>query len=144
MSTTPKKKSSTSTKKEKQKSTLNKLLSCSFRIYEAGKETRVDAVEKEAARRVEVIYADAGSVIPKDLSKDSYNRNRAYACAKEPDAAYFLGAEVLMCSAGVAMPEPGMGLTTPLSGTGILISSGEPGMISGARPGMWMRLAMFW
>jgi hypothetical protein len=37
-------------------------------------------------------------------------------------------------SAGV--PRPERGLTTPDGGTGILMSSGEPGIMSGARPGM--------
>lgn len=45
-------------------------------------------------------------------------------------------------SAGV--PSPDIGLKVPLGGTGILMSSGEPGTISGATPGMKMRLASFW
>jgi len=45
--------------------------------------------------------------------------------------------------AGVPSPDPGIGLTKPLGGTGILISSGEEGMISGARPGISICLASF-
>jgi len=45
-------------------------------------------------------------------------------------------------SAGVPIPD--IGLRVPLGGTGILISSGEPGIISGARPEIMMRLASFW
>ena len=37
-------------------------------------------------------------------------------------------------SAGV--PRPDRGESVPLGGTGIRISSGDPGIISGARPGM--------
>lgn len=47
-------------------------------------------------------------------------------------------------SAGVPIPEPGNGLTSPLGGTGILMSSGEPGMILEGTPEMLMRLASFW
>jgi len=45
-------------------------------------------------------------------------------------------------SAGV--PSPDIGLTVPLGGTGIRISSGEAGMISGFNPGMYIRFASFW
>lgn len=45
-------------------------------------------------------------------------------------------------SAGVPIPD--MGLRVPLGGTGILMSSGEPGIMSGARSGILMRLASFW
>jgi hypothetical protein len=41
---------------------------------------------------------------------------------------------------GVPMP-PGKGLTVPLGGTGILISSGLPGTMESGRPGILMRLA---
>jgi hypothetical protein len=44
-------------------------------------------------------------------------------------------------SAGVPMPD--IGETTPLGGTGIFKSSGEPGIISAGRPGIWMRFASF-
>jgi hypothetical protein len=44
-------------------------------------------------------------------------------------------------SAGVPMPDNGE--TTPLGGTGILISSGEPGTISCGSPGIWIRFASF-
>jgi hypothetical protein len=45
-------------------------------------------------------------------------------------------------SAGV--PSPDNGLTNPLGGTGMRISSGEPGIISGWMSGILMRLASFW
>ena len=51
------------------------------------------------------------------------------------------GKSGLTCSAGVTMPESGE--TTPLGGTGIRISSGEPGTISCESPGMGMRFASF-
>lgn len=54
-------------------------------------------------------------------------------------------------SIGVAIPDtiagvpiPDNGLTNPLGGTGILISSGEPGIKAGATPGTLIRLASFW
>lgn len=43
---------------------------------------------------------------------------------------------------GVIMPEGrGEGVTKPEGGTGMAMSSGEPGTILSGRPGMWMRLA---
>lgn len=45
-------------------------------------------------------------------------------------------------SAGV--PSPSIGEAIPLGGTGILISSGEPGTISSARSGMGIRFPSFW
>jgi hypothetical protein len=45
-------------------------------------------------------------------------------------------------SAGVPIPDKG--LTKPLGGTGMRMSSGEPGIISGMMSGIWMRLASFW
>jgi hypothetical protein len=44
-------------------------------------------------------------------------------------------------SAGV--PRPDRGDTKPLGGTGILMSSGDPGMRASGRPGMKIRLASF-
>lgn len=47
---------------------------------------------------------------------------------------------VLAPSCGLPSP-PGIGVTIPLGGTGILISSGEAGIISGGRSGILMRFA---
>jgi hypothetical protein len=41
------------------------------------------------------------------------------------------------------VPIPDKGLTRPLEGTGILISSGDPGMIFSATPGIIIRFASF-
>ena len=41
------------------------------------------------------------------------------------------------------VPSPDRGLTKPLGGTGMRISSGEPGIIEGLRSGTWIRLASF-
>lgn len=41
------------------------------------------------------------------------------------------------------LPRPCMGETTPLGGTGIFKSSGEAGMISSGRSGIWIRRASF-
>lgn len=57
-----------------------------------------------------------------------------------------------MIDNGVACPSigldiPGIGLRVPLGGmlgTGIRMSSGEPGIILGSRPGMWILFASFW
>lgn len=57
---------------------------------------------------------------------------------------------LVLSSDGVARPEsagvpiPVRGLTTPEGGTGILMSSGDPGIIFSATPGMMIRFASFW
>lgn len=58
-------------------------------------------------------------------------------------------ASLVGSSDGVARPEragvpkPVRGLTTPEGGTGILMSSGDPGMIFSATPGIVIRFASF-
>jgi hypothetical protein len=51
------------------------------------------------------------------------------------------GKSGLASSAGVPIPENGE--ATPLGGTGIRMSSGEPGTISCGSPGIQMRFASF-